>query len=200
LTQPQSRNPLPAQKLETFDASPLQAMCFSLVSDNSLGFKTVMITKQLNKLNDTTRAFLNNKNFVMDNVFGADQTRIEAVEWKGYWTYGLKSPEYTHKATLQLPTAQSTPKSIHLPALTLQDLLNPVSLDDEKPSFFVNDPYNAASLDDNEDEDDEQLFITHASDVQMLKINKLVDLTNSKLIARYSDSLETASSCGCAAF
>jgi len=159
-----------------------------------------MITKQLNKLNDTTRAFLNNKNFVMDNVFGADQTRIEAVEWKGYWTYGLKSPEYTHKATLQLPTAQSTPKSIHLPALTLQDLLNPVSLDDEKPSFFVNDPYNAASLDDNEDEDDEQLFITHASDVQMLKINKLVDLTNSKLIARYSDSLETASSCGCAAF
>ena len=108
---------------------------------------------------------------------------VHMAQLHDHWTYGLESPEYTHKATLQLPTAQSTPKSICLPAPTLQDLLNPVSLDDEEPSFFVNDPYNAASLDDNEDEDDEPPFITCASDVQMLEINKLVDLANSKLIA-----------------
>jgi hypothetical protein len=35
---------------------------------------------------------------------------------------------------------------------------NPASLDDEEPSFFVNDPYHAASLDDNEDEDDEPVL------------------------------------------
>ena len=51
-----------------------------------------MITEQLNKLNDAAKAFLNDKNFgameleeVMDDVFGADRTVIEAVEWKGYW-------------------------------------------------------------------------------------------------------------------
>jgi hypothetical protein len=119
---------------------------------------------------------------------------VHMAQLHDHWTYGLESPKYTHKATLQLPTAQSTPKSICLPAPTLQDLLNPVSLDDEEPSFFVNDPYNAASLDDSEDKDDELLFITRASNVQMLEINKLVDLANSKLIAQYLDSSETASS------
>jgi hypothetical protein len=77
----------------------------------------------------------------------------------------------------------------------LQDLLNPASLDDKEPSFFINDFYNAASLDDDEDEDDEPPFITYASDVQTLEISdNLVDLANSELIAQYLASLETASS------
>jgi hypothetical protein len=110
------------------------------------------------------------------------------------WTYGLESPAYAHKATLQLPTFQTTPKSIRLPAPTLQDLLNPASLDEE-PSFFVNDPYNVAALDKEEEfeeEDDEP--ITRGSDVDRQEIDEIVDLANSKLVARYSDASEKASS------
>jgi len=73
-----------------------------------------MITEQLNKLNDTAKAFLNDKNFdameleeVMDDVFGADQTGIEVIEWKGYW----KELElYEEKLTEDLFTAGTAPK------------------------------------------------------------------------------------------
>jgi hypothetical protein len=74
----------------------------------------------------------------------------------------------------------------------LQDLLNPAS-PDEEPSFFVNDPYNAAALDEDEDEDDE-LTITRGSEVDRLEIDELIDLANSKLVARYSDALANTSS------
>jgi hypothetical protein len=111
--------------------------------------------------------------------------------------YGLESPAYTHKATLQLPTAQTTPKSICLPALTLKDLLNPAYPDDKEPSFFVNDLYNVAALDKDEEdgEEDDEPMIMCGSDVEWLKINELIDLANSKLIAQYLDSSEKASSC-----
>jgi len=59
--------------------------------------------------------------------------------------------------------------------------------------FFVNDPYNAAALDEDEDEDDE-LTITRGSEVDRLEIDELIDLANSKLVARYSDALANTSS------
>jgi hypothetical protein len=121
---------------------------------------------------------------------------VHMAQLHDHWTYGLESPAYTHKATLQLPTVQTTPKSIRLPAPTLQDLLNPAYPDDEEPSFFVNDPYNAAALDaDEEDEEeDDEPMVMRGSDVERLEIDELIDLANSKLIARYSDSSEKASS------
>jgi len=60
----------------------------------------------------------------------------------------------------------------------------------------VNDPYNAAALDKDEEdeEEDDEPMITRGFDVDRLEIDELVDLANSKLVAQYSDALEKASS------
>ena len=58
----------------------------------------------------------------------------------------------------------------------------------------MNDPYNAAALDKDEEGEDDEPIITCGSDMHRLKIDELVDLANSKLVAQYSDASEKASS------
>jgi hypothetical protein len=72
--------------------------------------------------------------------------------------------------------------------------MNPSSASDksEEPSFICDDPYGTAMLDD-EDADDEPT-VTRGLEVKRLEIDKLVDLANSKLVARYSGTLESKSS------
>jgi hypothetical protein len=108
---------------------------------------------------------------------------IHMAQLHDYWTYGLDAPKSTHTATLHLP--MSTPSHVHLPAPTLQDLMNPSSASDEveEPSFICDDPYGTAMLDD---DDDDEPIITRGLAVERLEIEKLVDLANSKLVARYS--------------
>ena len=108
-----------------------------------------------------------------------------------HWTYGLDAPKSTHTAALLLPT--STPSHVHLPAPTLQDLMNPLSASNklEEPSFICDDPYGTAMLDDDDDDENEEPTITRGLEVKRLEIEKLVDLANSKLVARYSGDPES---------
>ena len=113
---------------------------------------------------------------------------IHMTQLHDHWTYGLESPTYTHTATLCLPKPQNAPKTIHLPAPTLQDLLNPAPAHEE-PSFFCANPYGAQDLDDNKSEvEDSEPIITHGSHVERLEIKKLIDLANTKLLVRYMES------------
>lgn len=83
--------------------------------------------------------------------------------------------------------------SLPLPALTLNDLLNPAGpeIDKENLSFNISDPYGATALEDGENEDDEEMddtgvipIITRAS-IDCLKIKSLVNLSCGKLLECY---------------
>jgi hypothetical protein len=112
---------------------------------------------------------------------------IHMAQLHNHWTYGLESPMYTHTATLHLPKPQTAPKTIHLPAPTLQDLLNPAPANEEL-SFICADPYGTQDLNDDESEaEDSEPIITRGSQVERLKIEKLVDLANAKLLVRYTE-------------
>ena len=118
---------------------------------------------------------------------------IHMAQLHDHWTYGLDAPKSTHTAALHLPT--SKPSCVHLPAPTLQDLMNPSSASDklEEPSFICDDPYGTAMLDDDEDADDKPT-VTRGLEVKRLEIEKLINLANSKLVARYSGTLESKGS------
>jgi len=79
---------------------------------------------------------------------------IHMAQLHDHWTYGLDAPKSTHTAALHLPTLK--PSCVHLPAPTLQDLMNPSSASDklEEPPFICDDPYGTPMLDDDEDADD----------------------------------------------
>ena len=110
---------------------------------------------------------------------------VRMAQLRDHWIYGLDKPSYTHTAALQLPKTHTSLLSICLPAPTLQDLLNPASADEEEPSFICDDPYGAAALED-DDESDDEAVITRRSQIERLEIDKLIDLTNSKLLARFA--------------
>ena len=113
---------------------------------------------------------------------------IHMAQLHNHWTYGLESPMYTHTATLHLPKPHTAPKTIHLPAPSLQDLLNPAPAHKE-PSFFCVNPYSAQDLDDNKSEvEDSEPIITRGSHVERLEIEKLIDLANTKLLVCYMES------------
>jgi hypothetical protein len=120
---------------------------------------------------------------------------IHMAQLHDHWTYGLDAPKSTHSAALHLP--KSTPPHAHLAAPTLQDLMNPSSSSDDlvEPTFICDDPYGMAKLDEDEDdEDDSQPIITRGLNVERLEIDKLVDLANPKLVARYSEALKSKGS------
>jgi len=117
---------------------------------------------------------------------------VQMAQLRDHWIYGLDKPSHTHTAALQLPKTHIPPSSICLPTPTLQDLLNPASAgeDSEEPLFICDDPYSAAALeDDNDDESDDEPIITQGSQVERLKIDKLVDLANSKLLAHFATTV-----------
>jgi len=103
-----------------------------------------------------------------------------------HWTYGLESPMYTH--TLSSPAKpQTAPKNIHLPAPTLQDLLNPAPANEEL-SFICADPYGTQDLNDDESEaEDSEPIITRDLKLRDSRLRKLVDLANAKLLVRYTE-------------
>lgn len=121
---------------------------------------------------------------------------IQLAQLQQHWTHGLEDPTYTHTASLRLPKANPS-SAIHLPAPTLKDLLNPTTADEDL-LFNHPDPYGAEFLNDGEESDEDEddsasppiapPIITRGDSVLKLEIDKLVDLTNSKLLARYSDS------------
>lgn len=114
---------------------------------------------------------------------------IHMAQLQDHWTYGLESPAYTHSAVLHLPKPEIVPKTIHLPAPTLQDLLNPLTANNDESVFITSDPYGAESLEDDESEaEDLGPVITRGSQVERLEIEKLVDLANPRLLARYTES------------
>ena len=76
--------------------------------------------------------------------------------------------------------------SVHLPAPTLQDLLNPVS-PNEEPELLIADPYGVQALGTEEDgEKDCPVIICH-SDLIRLEIEDLIDLQNTKLQSRFME-------------
>ena len=84
-----------------------------------------------------------------------------------------------------MPKPQSQPTSITLPAPTLHDLLNPA------PTDTLDDPYRAELLDDDDksSEDDEAPVNVFRSGVlECLDIDKVVNMAEPKLIARFSTS------------
>lgn len=119
---------------------------------------------------------------------------VQLAQLQQHWTYGLEDPTYTHSASLQLPKANPS-SVIHLPAPTLKDLLNPTTAD-ENLLFNHPDPYGAELLSDGEESDDDSespadtppLIVTRGESLLRLEIDTLVDLTNAKLLARYSES------------
>ena len=115
---------------------------------------------------------------------------VQMAQLRDYWVYGLDKPSHTHTAALQLPKTHTPPSSICLPTPTLQDLLNPASAGEEEPLFIHDDPYGAAALEDDDDnESDDEPSITHGSQVQRLEIDKLVNLANSNLLARFATTV-----------
>jgi len=114
---------------------------------------------------------------------------VRMAQLRDHWIYGLDKPSYTHTTALQLPKTHTSPSSICLPTLTLQDLLNPASADEEEPSFICDDLYGAAALKDDNKSDDEAV-ITPRSQIKRLKIDKLlIDLTNLKLLAHFATTV-----------
>jgi hypothetical protein len=115
---------------------------------------------------------------------------VRMAQLRDHWIYGLDKLSYTHTVALQLLKTHTTPSSICLPTLTLQDLLNPASADEEEPSFICDNPYGTAALEDNDgDESDDEPVITHGSQVERLEIDKLIDLANSKLLAHFATAV-----------
>lgn len=108
---------------------------------------------------------------------------IHMAQLHDQWTYGLESPIYSHSAALHLPKAQTAPKTIPLPAPTLQGLLK-LTRSHLSDSFICTDPYGLEDDDESEAEDCEPT-ITRGSQVERLEIEKLIDLANPKLLARY---------------
>jgi len=110
---------------------------------------------------------------------------IHMAQLHDQWTYGLESPIYSHSAALHLPKAQTAPKTIPLPAPTLQGLLKLTR--SHSDSFICTDPYGAQALEDDDESEAEDCepTITRGSQVERLEIEKLIDLANPKLLARY---------------
>lgn len=108
------------------------------------------------------------------------------AQLRDHWVYGLDKPSYTHTAALHLPKTKKPPSSICLLAPNLQDLLNPISADEDVP-FIHDDPYGATALEeDNGSDSDDEPIIMRGSQVERLKIDRLIDLANSKLLARFA--------------
>jgi hypothetical protein len=108
-----------------------------------------------------------------------------------HWTYGLDAPKSKHSANIQLPKARIAATAIHLPSPTLQDLLNPNDDSSEDPKFIFDDPYGAKFLADSDDDsnsDNKYVPIITRGALERLEIDNLIDLSNSKLVARYSES------------
>ena len=56
--------------------------------------------------------------------------------------------------------------------------------------FICDDPYGAVALeDDDNDKSDDEPIITLGSQVERLKVDKLVDLANSKLLAHFATTV-----------
>jgi hypothetical protein len=110
---------------------------------------------------------------------------INMAKLQDYWRYGLGSPGSEHSATLKLPKAPKS-TSVHLPAPTLQDLLNP-ALPDEEPEFLIADPYGIQALGAEEDDEEDGPVIIHDSDLIRLEIEDLINLQNTKLQSRYME-------------
>lgn len=139
---------------------------------------------------ERTASRLSTFNTAKRNGLGPENL-VRMAQLRDHWVYGLDKPSYTHTAALQLPKT-SPSSTICLPTPTLQDLLNPASADEEEPSFIRDDPYGAVALEDGDDDDDDdgelddEPVITRGSQVERLEIDKLVDLANSKLMARFA--------------
>ena len=104
------------------------------------------------------------------------------------WTYGLNNPNYVHKAQLTIPKSLSQPSMIVLLTPTLQDLLNPVSVDNVKfpPSASTEELYGTM-FDDGDD--NESLLITFFWGAHLkCLIEALIDLVNPKLIVQFKDA------------
>lgn len=118
---------------------------------------------------------------------------VKLAQLHQHWTHGLEGPTYKHAASLNLPRANPS-SAIHLPSPTLKDLLNPTTAD-EGLLFNHPDPYGAEFLNDGESDDDDPSVLspitTRGQSVPRLEIDKLLDLTSEKLIARYSDGKGT---------
>ena len=74
------------------------------------------------------------------------------------WTYSLNNSNYMHKAQLTIHKSQSQPSTIVLPTLTIQDLLNPVPVDNIKfpPSASTKELYRTMFDEGNDDKSHQQ--------------------------------------------
>jgi len=131
-----------------------------------------------------------------------------------HWTHGFEAPNFAHNAHLKLPTPKPA-TTIHLPTPTLLDLLNPTPADE---TFMFNhpDPYGAHEMLGEDEEDKEtdngEVAPTAASNIpppfaafvptvphitrgaRRLQIESLIDLSNARLLARYTPKAEQTSS------
>ncbi|KAJ4486622.1 hypothetical protein C8J55DRAFT_487596 [Lentinula edodes] len=124
------------------------------------------------------------------------QNLIRMAQLQQYWRYGFSDPRYTHTARLELDHSSAhNLTQIQLPAPTLNDLLNPAqpNTTDENLSFDISDPYGAKALDEEEDSEDENGTddmdgppIIVRAQMNHLKIESIVNLSNSKLLERYN--------------
>ena len=97
---------------------------------------------------------------------------INMAKLQDYWRYGLGSPGSEHSATLKLPKAPKS-TSVHLPAPTLQNLLNPAP-PNEEPEFLIADPYGVQALGAEEDDEEDGPVIICDSDLIRLKLKTLL--------------------------
>ncbi|KAF7980497.1 hypothetical protein HWV62_37998 [Athelia sp. TMB] len=120
---------------------------------------------------------------------------VHLAQLQQHWTYGFEDPTYTHTASLRLPKANPS-SAIHLPAPTLQDLLNPTAADEDL-LFNHPDPYGAEFLNDGDESDSDEdtstspPIVTRSDPVLRLEIESIVDLTNARLLARYAGPTKT---------
>lgn len=112
---------------------------------------------------------------------------INMAKLQDFWRYGLGSPGSEHSATLKLPTKPKS-ETVHLPAPTIEDLLNPAP-PSEEPEFLIANPYGIQALDAEENDEDSEdgPIIIRNSQLERLEIENLIDLRNTKLQARYTD-------------
>jgi hypothetical protein len=108
-----------------------------------------------------------------------------------WWTYGLEAPQYLHTAKLALPAPPKAP-TIRLAAPTISDLLNPApsSGEEQEITFILDDPYGANQMVDEDDGDcDDMLHVTRGMDLGLLGIEEYMDLSKTKLRARFDESV-----------
>ena len=110
-----------------------------------------------------------------------------------WWTYGLEAPQYTHTAKLALPTPPKAP-TIRLAAPTITDLLNPTPSSQEleqEITFILDDPYgfNQMVEEDDGDDDGHMPHVTRGTDLAPLWIEEYMDLSKTKLRARFDESI-----------